>query len=80
MVRSRLVVLALTGFRAMCAPLRSRGYAVCWRDSPGAKVYDEVGRTSHRKLVHDEDVVLQSKSADVAATWSALLWARAPQP
>ena len=72
MVRSCPVVLAaaLTGFRAMCALLRSRGYAVCWRDSLGATVYEKAGRTSHWRLVRDEDVVVQSESAawDVAVT------------
>ena len=84
MVRSCPVVLAaaLTGFRAMCALLRSRGYAVCWRDSLGATVYDKAGCTSDWRLVRDEDVVVQSESTawDVAVTWSGLLWARAPQP
>ena len=84
MVRSCLMVLAvaLTGFRAMCAVLRSRGYAVCWHDSLGAAVYDKAGRNSHWMRVRDEDVVVQSESAawDVAITWSGLMWARAPQP
>ena len=55
---------------------------MCWRDSLRATVYDKVGRTSHSRLVRDEDVVVQSKSAawDVAVTWSGLLWAEAPQP
>ena len=74
MVRSCPVVLAaaLTGFETMCALLRSRGYAVCWR-------YDKAGHTSHWRLVRDEDVVVRSKSAvwDVAITWSGLIWARA---
>ena len=84
MVRSCSVVLAaaLSGFRAVCTLLRSRGCAVCWRDSLLATVYDKAGRTSHWRLVRDEDVVVQSESAawDVAVTWSGLMWARAPQP
>ena len=84
MVRSCPVVLAaaFTIFRAMCALLRSGGYAVCWRDSLGATVYDRAGRTSLSRLPRDEDVVVQSESAawDVAITWSGLMWARAPQP
>ena len=84
MVRSCPVVLvaALTGFRALCAQLQTRGYAVCWRDSLGATVYDRTGRTTRWRLVRDEDVVVQSESAawDVAVTWSGLLWAMAPQP
>ena len=84
MARSCPVVLAaaLTGFRAICALLRSRGYAVCWRDSLGTTVYDKADRTSHWRLVRDEDVVLQSESAawEVAITWSGLMWTRAPQP
>ena len=64
MVRYCPVVLAaaLVGFRAMCALLRPRGYAVCWCDSLGATVYDKAGRTSHWRLVRDEDVVVQSES------------------
>ena len=77
MVRSCPVVLAaaLAGFRAMCALLRSRGYAVCWRDSLGATVYDKAGHTWHWRVVRDEDVVVQSESAawDVAVTWSGLI-------
>ena len=77
--RSCPVVLAaaLTGFRAMCALLLSRGYAVCWRDSLGARVYDKAGRTTQWRLARDEDVVVQSVSAawDVAITWSELTWA-----
>ena len=84
MVHSCPVVLAaaLTGFRAMCALLQSRGHAVCWCDSLGATVYDKAGHTSYWTLVRDEDVVVQSESAewDVAVTWSGLLWAVAPQP
>ena len=84
MVHSCPVVLAaaLTGFRAMCALLRSRGYAVCWRNSLGATVYDKARRPSHWRLARDEDVVLQSESAawDMAITWSGLMWSRAPQP
>ena len=84
MVRSFPVVLAaaLTGFRALCALLRSRSYAVCWRHSLGATLYDKAGRTSHWRLVRDEDVVVQSESAawDMAFTWSRLLWAKALQP
>ena len=82
MVRSCPVVLtaALRGFRAMCAGLRSRGYAVCWHDSLGATVYDKAARTSHWRLVRDENVVLQYESAawDVAVTWSGLVWTRTP--
>ena len=65
MVRSCPVVLAaaLTGFRALCAQLQSTGYAVCWRDSLGATVYDRTGRTTRWRLVRDEDVVVQSESA-----------------
>ena len=65
MVRSCPVVLAaaLTGFRAMCALLWSRGYAVCWCDSLGATVYNKAGRISHWRLARDEDVVVQSESA-----------------
>ena len=84
MVRSCRVVLAaaLTSFRATCALLRSRGYAVCWRDSLGATVYYRAGRTTHWRLARDEDVVVKSESAawDVAITWSGLVWTRAPQP
>ena len=77
-----VLVAALTGVKAMCALLRSPGYAVCRRDSLGATVYDKAGRTSHWRLARDEDVVVQSESAawDVAITWSGLMWARAPQP
>ena len=77
MVRSCPVVLAaaVTGFRAMCALLRSRGYAVCWRDSLGPTVYHKVGRTSHWRPARDEDVVVQSESWDVAI---GLMWAKAP--
>ena len=84
MVRSCRVLLAaaLTGFRAICALRRSRGYAVCWRDCLGATVYDKAGRTSHWGRARDEDVLIQSKGAawDVAITWSRRMWARAPQP
>ena len=84
MVRSCPVVLAaaLTGFRAICALLWSRGYAVCWRDSMRATVYDKAGRTSQWRLVQDEDVVVQSESAawDVAVTLSCLIWATTQQP
>ena len=84
MVRSCPVVLAaaLTGFRALCAQLQTRGYAVCWRDALGATVYGRTGRTTRWRLVRDEDVVVQSESAawDVAITWSGLLWVMAPQP
>ena len=70
MVRFCPVVLAaaLTGFRAMCALLRSRGYAVCSRDPLGGTVYDKADRTTHWRLARDEDVVIQSESAawDVA--------------
>ena len=83
MVRTRPVVFAaaLTGFWAMCSLLRSRGYAVCWRDSLGATVYDRASRSTHWRLARHKDVVLQSKSAawDVAITWSGLMWARAPK-
>ena len=60
MVRFCRVVLtaALTSFKAMYALLRSRGYAVCCRDSLGSTVYHKVGRTSHWKLVRDEDVAV----------------------
>ena len=42
MVCSCPVVLAaaFSGFTGLCALLRSPGYAVCWRDSLGATVYD----------------------------------------
>ena len=84
MVPSCPVVLAaaLTDFRATCALLWSRGYVVCGRDSLGATVYDKACRTSHRRLVRDEDVVMQSKGAawDVAIAWSGLIWAKTPQP
>ena len=84
MVRSCPVVLAaaLTGFRAMCALLRTRGLAVCWHDSLGATIYDKASRTTHWRLARDEDVVVQSESAawDVAITWSGFMWARASQP
>ena len=77
MVCSRPVVLAaaLTGFRAACALLRSRGYAICWPDSSGATVYDQVGRATHWRLARDEDVVVELDSAvwDVAITWSGLV-------
>ena len=83
-VRSCPVALAtaLTGLRAMCALLRSRGYAVCGRDSLGATVYNKAGCTSHWQLMRDEDVVVQSEGPpwDVAVTWSGLLWGVAPQP
>ena len=84
MVRSCMVVLAAasTGFRVICAVLQSRGYAECWRDSLRATVYDKARRTSHWRLMRDEDSVLQSESAawDAAVTWSGLPWAGAPQP
>ena len=84
MIRSCPVVLAaaMTGCRAMCSLLQARGYAVYWRDSLGATVYDKAGRATHWRLVRDEDVVVQSESTawDVAVTWSGLLWAVAPQP
>ena len=84
MVRSCPVMLAaaLTGFGAMCSLLQARGYAVYWRDSLGATVYDRAGRTTHWRLVRDEDVVVQSESAawDVAVMWSRLLWVVALQP
>ena len=84
MVRSCSVVpaAAMTGFRAMCALLQCLGYAVCWRDSLGATIYDTAGRTSHWRLLRDEEVVVQTETAawDVAVTWSGLLWAVAPQP
>ena len=84
MVRSCPVVLAaaLTGFRALCGQLQSRGYAVCWRVSLWATVYDRTGRTTRWRLVRDEDVVVQSESAawDVAIMWSGLLWTVAPHP
>ena len=84
MVRSCPVMLvaALTGFRAMCALLRSRGYAVCWRDSLGATVYDKAGHASHWRLVRDDDVVVQSESAawDVAITWSLACSMAGPRP
>ena len=77
-----VLAAALTGSRALCAQLRTRGYAVCWRDSLGATVYDRTGRTTRSRLVRDEDVVFQSESAawDVAVMWCGLLWAMAPQP
>ena len=55
---------------------------MCWRDTLGATVYDKAGRTLHWRLVRDDDVVVQSKSAawDVAITWSGLLWAVNLQP
>ena len=84
MVHSCLVVLAaaLTGFRAACALLGSRGYAICWRDTLRATVYDKAGRTMHWRLARDEDVVVQSESAtwDVGITWSGVVWTRSPQP
>ena len=60
MVRSCPVVLAaaLTIFRAMCALMRSRGYAVCWGDFVGATVYDKAGHTTHWRLARDEDPVV----------------------
>ena len=33
------------------------------RDSLGARIYDRADRTSHWRLVRDEDLVVQSKSA-----------------
>ena len=84
MVRSRSVVLeaALTDFRAMCSLLRSWGYAICWRDPLGATVSNKASRTSHYRLLRDNDVIAQSASAagDVAVTWFGLIWARTPQP
>ena len=84
MVRSCPVALAtaMTGFKAMCALLRSRGYAVCGRNSLRTTVYDKAGCTSHWQLVQDEDVVVQSESAawDVAVTWFGLVWGVARQP
>ena len=84
MVRSCPVVLAaaLNGFRAMCSSLQARGYAVYWRDSLGATVYDGAGRATHWRLVRHEDVVVRSESAawDVAVTWCGLLWAVGPLP
>ena len=72
---------ALVGFRAACTLLQTRGYAVRWRDTGGATIYDRTCRTTHRRLARDEDVVTQSESAtwDVAIAWSGLVWARAPQ-
>ena len=65
-----VLAAALTGFRAMCALLRSRGYAVCCRNSLAATVHNKAGRTSHWRLVWVEDVVVQPESAawDVAIT------------
>ena len=84
MVPSCIVVraAAMTGSRALCALLQTRGYAVYWRDSLGAGIYDKAGRTTHWRLVRDQDVVVQSESAawDVLVTSSGLMWAVAPQP
>ena len=84
MVRACLVVpaVALIGFRAACAPMQTRGYAMQWCDTVGATIYGRAGRTSHWRQARDEDVDTQPLSAagDVAITWSGLVWARAPQP
>ena len=67
---------------ALCSQVQSRGYAVYWRDSLGATVYDQTGRSTRWRLVRDEVVVVPSESAawEVAVTWSGLLWAVAPRP
>ena len=61
MVRSCPVVFvaALTVFQAMCALLRSRGYVVCWSNSPGATVFDKADRTTHWRLARDEGVAIR---------------------
>ena len=84
MVRACLLVVAaaMVGFRAACALLQSHGYAVRWRDSMGATIYNRAGHRTHWRLARDEDVVVQLQSAtwDVAVAWSGLVWATAPEP
>ena len=71
---------ALTGFRALCALLQTRGDALYWRHSLGATIYNKAGYAT--RLVRDQDVVVQSEitACDVVVTWSQLLWAVAPEP
>ena len=77
-----VLAAALAGFRAACALLRCRVYAICWCDSREATVYDKASRPTHWRLARDEDVVVQSESAawDVVITWPGLVWTGAPQP
>ena len=61
-------------------PTRVLGVCRVVARNPGGR--DRAGRTTVRRLAHNEDVIVQAKGAtwDVAVAWSRLVWATDPQP